>query len=59
MKESTTDQVAGTLREMKGAVKEKLGEVTDNPKLTAEGQGDQIAGKVQKKIGQIKQVFDK
>jgi uncharacterized protein YjbJ (UPF0337 family) len=59
MKESTTDQVTGTLRELKGAAKEKLGRVTDNPKLTAEGQGDQIAGKVQKKLGQIKKVFDR
>ncbi len=59
MKQSTTDQVAGKLREMKGTVQEKLGKVTDNPKLTAEGQGEQIAGKVQKKIGEIEKVLNK
>ena len=59
MKPSTKDQVAGTITETKGKVKEKAGRLTNNPDLTAEGQADNIAGKVQKKVGQIKKVFGK
>jgi uncharacterized protein YjbJ (UPF0337 family) len=59
MKPSTKDQVAGTITETKGKVKEKAGRLTNNPDLTAEGQVDNIAGKVQKKVGQIKKVFGK
>jgi uncharacterized protein YjbJ (UPF0337 family) len=33
--------------------------LTDNPKLKAEGTVEKIAGKVQGKVGQIKQVFGK
>jgi uncharacterized protein YjbJ (UPF0337 family) len=59
MKPSTTDQVQGTLHELKGKVKEKAGQVTNNPNLTAEGQNEKLAGKVQKKVGQIEKVFEK
>jgi len=59
MKPSTKDQIAGKLHEVKGQVKEKAGKVTNNPKLTAEGQDEKLAGKVQKKLGQIEQVFEK
>jgi uncharacterized protein YjbJ (UPF0337 family) len=31
-------------------------ETNDNPKLEAEGTGEKIAGKAQKKIGQVKKV---
>ena len=58
MKPSTKDQVEGTLHVMKGKVKEKAGKVADNPNLAAEGQAEQIAGKVQNKVGQIKKVFE-
>jgi len=59
MKPSTKDQVKGTLHEMKGKVKQKAGQVTNNPNLTDEGQAEKLAGKVQKKIGQVKKVFEK
>ncbi|MEQ1870120.1 MAG: CsbD family protein [Vicinamibacterales bacterium] len=58
MKQSTTDQIAGKLREIKGAAKEVAGKVTDNPKLTAEGQAEKLGGQVQSKVGQIKKVFE-
>ena len=58
MKSSTTDQVEGTLREIKGNVKEAAGRITNNPDLTNEGQAEKLAGKVQEKIGQIKKVFE-
>ncbi len=59
MTQSTKDQIAGKLHELKGSIKEAAGQVTDNPNLTAEGQGEQLAGTIQKKIGQVKQVFEK
>jgi uncharacterized protein YjbJ (UPF0337 family) len=59
MKPSTTDQVEGILHEVKGGVKEKAGQITGNPDLTNEGQAEKLAGKVQKKVGQVEKVFDK
>ena len=57
MKSSTKDQAEGTFHEVKGKVKEIVGELSDNPDLEAEGIGEKIAGKVQKKIGQVKKVL--
>lgn len=59
MKPSTQDQTEGALHELKGKVKEKLGQVINNPKLAAQGQDEKLAGKVQKKVGQIEKVFEK
>jgi uncharacterized protein YjbJ (UPF0337 family) len=59
MKSSTKDQVEGTFHELKGKLKEIAGELSDNPKLEAEGTGEKIAGKVQEKIGQVKKVLGK
>ena len=59
MKPSTQDQTEGALHELKGRVKEKIGQVTDNPKLAAKGQAEKLAGKVQKKVGQLEKVFEK
>jgi uncharacterized protein YjbJ (UPF0337 family) len=59
MKPSTKDQAEGTLHEMKGKVKEKAGQVTNNPDLTNEGQAEKLAGKVQRKVGQVEKVFEK
>ena len=59
MKPSTTDQVQGALHEVKGEVKERVGQVTGNPDLTNEGQAEKLAGKVQKKVGQVEKVFER
>ena len=48
MKDSTKDQVKGKMHEMKGKVKEKAGQVTNNIALEEEGQDEKVAGKVQK-----------
>ena len=53
------EQIKGKLHEMKGKAKEKAGQVTSNPNLEPEGQSEKLAGKVQKKIGQIEKVFEK
>jgi uncharacterized protein YjbJ (UPF0337 family) len=44
---------------VKGKIKEKAGQLTNNPDLEAEGQGEKIGGKVQKKIGQVEKVLEK
>jgi len=59
MKNSTKDQAEGTLHEVKGKVKEQIGRATNNPNLVEDGQDEKIAGKVQKKIGQVEKVFEK
>jgi uncharacterized protein YjbJ (UPF0337 family) len=42
---------------VKGAVKEKVGRLTNNPDLEAEDKGEKVAGKVQEKIGQVRKVL--
>jgi uncharacterized protein YjbJ (UPF0337 family) len=59
MTQSAHDQIAGRLHELKGKLKETAGKVVNDRKLTAEGRSEYIAGKIQKKIGQIEQVFEK
>ncbi len=59
MKSSTKDQLEGKLHEVKGKVKEKTGQVINNPKLANEGQAEKLAGTVQEKIGQVKKIFEK
>ena len=59
MKQSTTDQIEGTLHSLKGTIKEKAGEVVGNPTLEKEGQKEKLAGEIQKKAGEIEKVFDK
>ena len=59
MKNSTKDQAEGTFHELKGKIKEEAGKITDNPKLEGEGLGEKVAGKVQKKLGQVERVMEK
>lgn len=59
MKDSTTDQVKGAFKEAKGTVKEKVGELTNDPKLANKGRDENLEGKVQKKVGQVERVFEK
>ena len=59
MKSSTKDQAEGTFHELKGTAKEIAGKLSDNPKLEGEGLGEKIAGKVQKKVGQVEKVLEK
>jgi uncharacterized protein YjbJ (UPF0337 family) len=57
MQPSTKDDVEGKLHEVKGNVKEKVGQVTNDPNLEAEGQDEKLGGQVQQKVGQVKKVF--
>jgi uncharacterized protein YjbJ (UPF0337 family) len=59
MKQSTKDQAQGAVHEAKGAAKEKIGQVIRNPQMAEDGQDEKIAGKIQKKVGQIEKVLEK
>ena len=59
MKPSTENEIAGKVHEVKGTIKEKVGQLTNDPDLEGEGTGEKIAGKVQKKIGQVQKVLGK
>ena len=59
MKDSTRDKVEGAVHDAKGTVKEKIGHATQNPDLEAEGTDEKVAGKIQKKVGDIEKVFEK
>lgn len=48
------DQVNGRAETLKGNVKEAAGKVVGNERLTAEGKTEQAAGKVQSKVGDVK-----
>lgn len=56
---STHDRVEGKVHEVKGAIKEKIGEATNNPNLQNEGTAERIQGTVERKVGDIKKVFEK
>ena len=53
MKPSTDDKTTGKFHEVKGAIKQKAGEVTKNPNLEADGVAEKNAGKVQHVVGKI------
>ena len=59
MKPSTKDQLVGSLHEVKGKVREKVGEITNDPALRAKGKVETLAGKIEKKIGQFEKVLEK
>ena len=59
MKPSTKDAINGNVHEVKGAVKEATGKVTNNPELAAKGKAEHNLGKVEKKVGQIETVLEK
>jgi uncharacterized protein YjbJ (UPF0337 family) len=59
MKPSTRNEIAGKVHEVKGKAKEKVGQLTNDPDLEAEGLGEKIAGKVQKKIGRVEKAIEK
>ena len=59
MKSSTEDRIKGTIREAKGAVKEKVGQVLNSPDLETEGKSEKLVGQVQQKVAKVKKLFRK
>jgi uncharacterized protein YjbJ (UPF0337 family) len=57
MKPSTKDEIKGTLHQVKGKVKEKAGQIVNNPDLEAKGKAERNTGEVDKKVAQIEKVL--
>lgn len=48
------DEVEGKFEQAKGWVKDKAGEVTNDPELEAEGEAERVSGKTQEGWGKVK-----
>jgi len=48
------DRIKGTMDDAAGRVKRQVGEWTGNPNTQAEGAAQQIKGKTEKAVGQVK-----
>ena len=59
MSSSTHDKTKGTAKEAIGKVKEKTGKAIGNPDLQDRGTTEKVAGKIQRKVGDVKKVFGK
>jgi uncharacterized protein YjbJ (UPF0337 family) len=59
MKPSTKDKAEGKFHETKGKLKEKAGQLTNNPSLEAEGIVEKAAGKVQGILGHVETSLEK
>ena len=57
MKSSTKDKAKGKFHEIKGTVKAKAGQLTNNRGLQARGKVEKAAGKVQGKLGHVKKAL--
>ena len=58
MKPSTKNEINGNIHEVKGAVKETTGKITNNPTLRPKAKPKQPR-QGQKKVGQIEKVLEK
>jgi uncharacterized protein YjbJ (UPF0337 family) len=59
MKSSTKDNVEGKMHQVKGKIKETVGNVVGNDDLEAEGKVEKLHGKVQEKLGQVEKNLGK
>lgn len=48
------DEVKGKGKQIAGTIKDKVGEVTNNPKLEAEGEAEHVEGQVQQNVGKVR-----
>lgn len=55
MNTSTEDKIKGTFHEVKGAIKEEVGKVTNDHDLKAEGRTEKKAGEIQHHVGDAKE----
>ena len=59
MKLSTDDKATGKLHEVKGTIKQTVGEITNDPNLEAEGKAEKNAGKVRNFVGKVEKAIGK
>jgi uncharacterized protein YjbJ (UPF0337 family) len=53
------DRIAGSAKQMKGALESAVASVTGDAKLKADGQADKLEGKVQNAVGGLKDALKK
>ena len=51
----TNLQIKGTWNEVKGKLKQKYGQLTDNDVAFAEGKEDELLGRLQQRLGKSKE----
>jgi uncharacterized protein YjbJ (UPF0337 family) len=54
---SATDKIKNAAEDVTGKIKEAVGKATDNPKLEAEGKGDQVSSDVKQAGEHVKDAF--
>lgn len=59
MKSSIRDKSEGMLHQVKGKIKELVGNVVNDTPLKTEGKAENLAGRAQEKRGDIKKVAGK
>ena len=59
MKSSTHDKAEGRTKEAVGKVKEETGKAIGNQDLQERGAAEKVGGKLQRKVGDVKKVFEK
>jgi len=52
-------EIKGNWNELKGKLKQKYADLTDDDLLHEEGKEDEMYGKIQQKLGQTKEEFHK
>ncbi len=58
VKSGSRDEVEGSVKNLAGKLKEGTGKALGNHDMEARGQAERVEGSVQKKVGEIKKVFD-
>ena len=58
-KQMNSDQLKGNWNEVKGKLKQKYGNLTDDDLTYAEGKEDELYGKIQQKTGETKEDIKK
>ncbi len=53
-----TTEIKGNWNELKGKLKQKYADLTDDDLMYAEGQEDEMYGKLQQKLGKTKEEFN-
>lgn len=59
MKSSTKDNAEGKMHQVKGKIKETVGNIVGNRDLEAEGKVEKLGGKVQENLGKVKEIVGK
>jgi uncharacterized protein YjbJ (UPF0337 family) len=57
-RQSTKDRTAGAVRTIKGKTKKVAGKLVGNPRLESEGKVEEVAGRVQRKGGEVERVLE-